>query len=109
MAYDEKLTARVRKALAGHRGVTGKKMFGGIAFLLNGRMCCGVLKHDLVVRIGPERYEKALSQPHTRPMDFTGRPLKGFVFVDSNGCKSDKSLGKWVKEAVSFATTLPRK
>lgn len=84
-------------------------MFGGIAFMLHGKMCCGVVKDDLVVRVGPEQYEKALSQPHARPMDFTGRPLRGFVFVDPTGYKTDKPLAKWVEQAVEFAMTLPRK
>lgn len=109
MAYDEKLADRVRQALAKRKGLSEKKMFGGIAFMLRGKMCCGVLNDDLVVRVGPERYEKALSQPHARPMDFTGRPIRGFVFVNPSGHKTDKALAKWVKQAVEFAMTLPRK
>lgn len=109
MAYDEKLADRIRKVLTRHKALTERKMFGGIAFMLRGKMCCGVSKNDLVVRVGPEHYEKALSRPHTRPMDFTGRPLKGFVFVDPGGYKTGKALAKWVKEAVDFAMTLPRK
>ncbi|MBI4490559.1 MAG: TfoX/Sxy family protein [Deltaproteobacteria bacterium] len=109
MAYDEKSADRIRKLLTRRKGVTEKKMFGGVAFMLRGHMCCGVVNGDLVVRVGPERYEKALSLPHTRPMDFTGRPLKGFVFVGPGGCKTDKALAKWLKEAVNFAATLPQK
>ena len=109
MAYDESLADRIRKVLAGRKGLSEKKMFGGLAFMVHGKMCCGVVKDNLVVRVGPERYEKALSQPHTRPMDFTGRPLTGFVFVDPTGYKTDKALAKWVKQAVEFAMTLPRK
>ena len=109
MAYNEKLAERIRKVLARRKGLTEKKMFGGLAFMVHGNMYCGVLKDDLVFRVGPERYEKALSQPHTRPMDFTGRPIRGFVFVGPGGCRTDKALAKWVKQAVEFAMTLPRK
>jgi len=109
MAYDEKLADRIRKALAGRQGLTERKMFGGIAFMLRGKMCCGVLDDNLVVRVGPERYEKAVAAPHARPMDFTGRPLKGFVFVSPNGYKTDKALAKWVEQAVEFVMTLARK
>jgi hypothetical protein len=84
-------------------------MFGGLAFMLHGKMFCGILKDDLVVRVGPDGYEKALSRAHTRPMDFTGRPMKGYVFVAPGGLKTDKMLGKWIKKGVEFASSLPRK
>ena len=109
MSYDEKLAERVRRVLARRRGVVEKKMFGGLAFLLHGRMCCGVLRDDLVVRVGPERYEEALARPQARPMDFTGRPLAGYVYVAPAGCKSDKSLERWVHWGADFASTLPAK
>lgn len=109
VAYDEKLADRVRQALSGRKGLTEKKMFGGVAFMLRGNMCCGVVKNDLVIRFGPHGYDKALHEPHARPMDFTGRPLKGFVFVDPGGYRTDKALAKWVKQAVNFARTLPSK
>lgn len=107
MAYDEKLAGRVRKVLAKREAVTEKKMFGGLAFLLRGRMCCGVLNDELVVRTGPDRHAAALSRPHTRPMDFTGRPLTGFVYVDARGVKTDAALAKWVREAAKYALSLP--
>ena len=107
MAYDEKLANRVRRGLAMRKGITEKKMFGGLAFLLGGRMCCGVLNDDLVIRVGPERYAAALSQAHTRPMDFTGRPLTGFVYVGLRGVKTDAALAKWLREATEYALTLP--
>ncbi len=81
MAYDEKLAGRVRLLLKGRKGISEKRMFGGLAFMLGDRMCCGVLKEDFVARIGPEAYESALDEPHVRPMDFTGRPIKGYVYV----------------------------
>ena len=107
MAYDEKLADRVRGALAGRRRITEKKMFGGIAFLLGGHMCCGVLKEDLVVRVGPERYAAAISRPHARPMDFTGRPISGFVFVGPRGVKTRAALSVWLRQAAEYASTLP--
>lgn len=109
MAYDEKLAARVRKALAGHKGLSEKRMFGGLAFMLHSKMCCGVLRDDLVVRVGPERHERALSRAHARPMDFTGRPLKGYVFVGPEGLKTKNVLSKWVGEAIDFVSSLPEK
>ena len=109
MAYDEKLADRVRNALAGRKRITEKKMFGGLAFLLRGRMCCGILNDDLMVRVGPERYAAALARPHARPMDFTGRPLSGFVYVGSPGFRSKQALVKWVGRGIEFASTLPAK
>lgn len=109
MPYDEKLAERVRRMLARHEGVTEKKMFGGISFMLHGNMCCGVLNDDLVVRISPERYAEAVAEPHARPMDFTGRPLKGFIFVGPDGYRADEALEKWVEWARDFALSLPAK
>lgn len=77
MPYNKELAKRVRKILSQEKDLTEKRMFGGLSFLLNGRMCCGVLRDDLVVRIGPKEYQQALEEPHARPMDFTGRPLRG--------------------------------
>ena len=81
MMYSEVLAARVRTSLAGQNGLEEKRMFGGLTFMVNGNMCCGVLNDYLVVRVGPDRFADALSRPHARPMDFTGRPLKGMVYV----------------------------
>lgn len=107
MAYDEKLADRIRKALAQYSGVTERKMMGGLSFMLRGHMCCGALRNDLVVRVGPQRYAEALARPNARPMDFTGRPLKGFVFVGPRGYKSAKDLITWVEQAVDFVSSLP--
>ena len=109
MAYDEKLASRIRKILTQYKGVREIKMFGGLCYTLRGNMCCGVDKTDLMVRVGPEKYEQALTQPHARPMDITGCPLKGFVFVDKKGYKALSSLRKWVKQSVDFAVSLPPK
>lgn len=97
MSYDEKAAERVRKALSGRRGVSEKKMFGGIAFMLNGAMCCGILKEDLVVRVGAALNAKALAQPHVRPFDFTGKPMAGIVYVAPAGYQSGAALGKWIR------------
>ena len=109
MAYDEVLAERVRRALAGRNDLSEKKMFGGIAFMLHGNMSCGVEKYQLMVRVGPERHEEALAQPHARPMDFTGRPMKGMVYVGPEGLRSDADLNAWLRRAVEFAETLPPK
>ena len=107
MAYDEALAGRIRTALSELAGTTEKKMFGGIAFMLNGNMCCGVVKEDLMVRLAPDRSEEALQLPHARPMDFTGRPMKGFVFVGSDALKTERMLKTWVDRGVTFASSLP--
>ena len=109
MAYDEHLAQRVRKLLTKQPGVTERKMFGGIAFMVQGNMCCGVHKADLIVRVGPQQYEQALAEPGARPMDITGRPLKGFVFADASACRNGKTLARWVKRGLGFATALPAK
>ena len=109
MPYDEQLADRVRNVLIQHEGLAEKKMFGGLTFMLRGNMCCGVVNDDLVVRVGAEQYEEVLAQPHARPMDFTGRPLKGMVYVGLGGYQSDAALTKWVKRGVDFAQSLPPK
>ncbi len=109
MAYDEELAARIRSALAGRDGVTERKMFGGLAFMLRGNMCCGIVKTELMLRLGPEGADLALGRPHTRPMDFTGRPMTGMVFVAPAGLSTDEALEAWVDGAVSYVSTLPAK
>jgi TfoX/Sxy family transcriptional regulator of competence genes len=109
MAYDEDVAFRIREALAAQRGVTEKKMFGGLAFMVNGHMCCGLAKGNLMVRVGPDQYEEALAQPYAREMDFTGRPMKGIVYVDSAGYDSDRDLRAWVDRGLAFVTSLPPK
>jgi TfoX/Sxy family transcriptional regulator of competence genes len=109
MAYDEGLAERIRSALQDERGVTERKMFGGIAFLLNEHMFVGTAKGDLMVRVGPERHEEALKQRHARPMDFTGRPMVGYVFVSPAGFYEDADLERWVRMGLTFAATLPEK
>ena len=108
MPYDEKLVERVRGVLAG-KAVEERKMFGGLTFMVQGNMCCGVAGNRLMVRVGPEKYDEALGQKHAQLMDFTGRPMKGFVFVGSEGLASDKDLAAWVQRGVEFALSLPAK
>ena len=108
MAYDEDLASRVRAVLPPSAAVTERQMFGGLAFLLGGHMFCGIVKHALMVRLGPESAGRALDQPHVRPMDFTGRPMKGMVFVDPEGLRGD-ALRQWVDTAAGYARGLPPK
>jgi len=109
MPYDEQLAARVRGLLARRKGLTERKMFGGIAFMLGGNMCCGVVKDELMVRVGAEQHDEALALPGARPMDFTGRPMKGMVFVRRAGYRDDKALAAWVKRGADYAASLPAK
>jgi TfoX/Sxy family transcriptional regulator of competence genes len=109
MPYDEKLAGRVRELLSGQTPLSEKKMFGGLAFMVRGNMCCGVVEATLMVRVGPDRYEEALARRYARPMDFTGRPLRGFVYVDPEGIRAKRDLKRWVDLAVSFVTSLPEK
>ena len=109
MAYDQGLAQRLRDILGEQRGVTEKKMFGGLCFLLDGKMCCGIVKDELMVRVGAQQHQDALKKPAARPMDFTGRPMKGFVFVGQDGFDSDQQLGGWVELGVSAARALKEK
>jgi TfoX/Sxy family transcriptional regulator of competence genes len=109
MAYDETLAARIRQALAPRPDIDQRKMFGGIGFMLSGNMCCGVAGERLMLRLGNEGAAAALREPHTRPMDFTGKPLKSMVYVDLEGIASPEDLNRWVNRAADFAAALPPK
>ncbi len=109
VAYDEQLAERVRDALSGREAISERKMFGGIAFMLAGNMAVGVTNDDLMVRLGAEDVEAALAEPHVRPMDFTGKPLKGFVFVSPEATATDEGLAGWVDAGADFAASLPPK
>ncbi|MGE4233110.1 MAG: TfoX/Sxy family protein [Bacteriovoracia bacterium] len=106
MPYDLKLAERVRKVLQETPRVTEKKMFGGLAFMLADKMCCGVLKDKLVARIGSEQYEWALKRANVKPMDFTGRPLKGYVYIGPKGVRTNASLNYWIQRSIAFTATL---
>jgi len=109
MAYDLSLADRVRSILGRSTEFDERKMFGGIAFMVNGRMCCGVTKTDLVLRLSLEAAASALREPHTRPMDFTGRPMKSMIYVDAHGTDLDEALEAWVSSAVALARNPPAK
>ena len=109
MAYDEGLAERVRGVLDERLDVSEKKMFGGIAFMVRGHMCVGIVKDELMVRVGPEAYDELVRQPHVRRMDFTGRPIKGFVYVAAAGLDRDADLARWVGHGLRHAASLPAK
>jgi TfoX/Sxy family transcriptional regulator of competence genes len=108
MAIDEGLAQRIREAMGAVR-VTEKKMFGGLAFLSRGHMFVGIAGESLMVRVGPNAYAEALRRPHVREMDFTGRPMRGYVFVDAPGLERDSDLGRWLEASLEFVGTLPGK
>jgi TfoX N-terminal domain len=114
MAYDPGLAERVREVLGGwagaHRHVlTERAMFGGLAFLVDGKMFVGIRDATLMARVGPVRHNDALAMPHVRPMDFTGRPMKGYVYIDPPGLEEDHDLSAWVQWCVAFVAALPAK
>ena len=109
MAYDEGVAERIRDLFLDRHDVLEKKMFGGIAFMLKGKMCCGVVNDTLMARVGPEQYSAALKKQHAREMDFTGKPMQGFIFVDPAGFETDTQLKEWVSQCVQFVQSLPDK
>ena len=108
MAYDERLAARVRALLAGRADVSERKMFGGLTFMAGGNMCCGDNGDELIVRLDPGREGEALARPHARPMDLTGRRMRGFLTAHPDGL-AGSHLDRWVHEAIARAETLPPK
>lgn len=109
MAYDLGLAQRVREELEELPGYEEKKMFGGICFLIYGNMACGIVKDELIVRVGPAAYPEALRHPEVRPFDLTGRVMAGWVMVGPAGCEEDAELHGWVAKGTAFARTLPAK
>lgn len=109
MAYSEPDAHRIRAALAEQSPVDEKKMFGGLAFMVNGHMCVGLSNDRLMVRVGKDAHDEALAQPYVRPMDFTGRPMKGFLFVDPPGYATDEDLQAWVDRCLTYVLSLPPK
>ncbi len=109
MAYDTTVADRLRQVLGNRKDIVEKKMFGGIAFMLCGNMLCGVNKGALMARVGPDQYLQALARPHAREMNFTGRSLKGFVYVDSDGFNTDQTLQEWLDLCENFVGSLPDK
>lgn len=109
MAYSEELAERIREVIELRPGVTERKMFGGIAWMVNGNMACGVIGEDLMVRLDREDAEAAQAEEHVGPMDLTGRPMRGFVVVGADGVQDDAELGRWVEAGADFAESLPSK
>jgi TfoX/Sxy family transcriptional regulator of competence genes len=109
MAYNEKLAERISKILKGKRGLVEKKMFGGIAYMLKDKMFVGIVKDDLMVRVLNEKYEEYLKKPNAREMDFTGRPLKGYLYINAEGIKTVKQLSKWIDVGIEYALKSPAK
>jgi TfoX/Sxy family transcriptional regulator of competence genes len=110
MAYDEEFASRIRAELADVDGVTEKRMFGGLGFLLHGNMAVGIMSTgDLMVRVGPEASEDALARPHTRPFEMRGRSMTGWVIVDVDAVRTKRQLAPWVRRGTAFAASLPPK
>jgi hypothetical protein len=109
VAYDETLAERIRTILSTRRDVVERRMFGGIAFMIRGHMGCGIIGSALMVRVDPDEAEALLQKPHARRMDFTGRPMRGFLFVDPPGITTAAALGAWVRRATAWAESQPPK
>ena len=109
MAYDEGLAERLREVFSDRSDIEEKKMFGGIAFMLSGHMCVGINDTMLMARVGPDQYETALTRAHAREMDFTGRSMKGFIYVASEGISEDEDLRFWTDLCEQFVSSLPPK
>ncbi len=109
MAFDVILADRIRKQLARRKNFAEKKMFGGVCFLLNGNMCCGVLGDELIVRVTPEQATALLKEKHTRVFDFTGKPSKNMLYVGTKAIEKETDLKKWLERTLKFVRTLPSK
>ncbi len=109
MSYDEGLAERIRNLLQDRTDVIEKKMFGGLCFLVSDHMCCGIVKETLMARVGPGNYEKCLANKHASEMDFTGKPMKGMVYVSPHGIASDSDLARWISICTGFVESLPPK
>lgn len=108
MAYDEGLANRVRQALKG-RALDERAMFGGLALMVRGHMCCGLVGDRLMVRVGPDAYDDLLGRPGAQAMDFTGRPMRGLLYVSGDGIATEAALRWWVSRALSFVESQPPK
>ena len=109
MPYNEDLAERVTAAMESSTPPDARKMFGGIAFMVQGNMACGVIADDLIVRVPPDQYEATLARPHVRPMDMTGRPMRGWVVVGPEATSGEAALREWVSVGVDYALSLPPK
>jgi TfoX/Sxy family transcriptional regulator of competence genes len=109
MAFDQGLAQRMREQLADTGGVTEKQMFGGLAFLVDGNMCVGVIGEELIARVGLDATDAALERPGSRLFDFSGRPMKGWITVAPDALEDDDALAAWIDDALGFVRTLPPK
>ena len=109
MAFDEGVAERLREIFDGQQDIVEKRMFGGVAFMHSGNMCCGIVNDVLMARVGPEAYQDALTRPYAREMDFPGKSMKGFVYVDPDGFAEDDQLREWVSLSLAFTASLPAK
>ncbi len=109
MVYSESLACRIRQHFTVRRGITEKKMFGGMGFLLYGNMCVGVSQTSLIVRLGPQQADAARHQPNVVEFDVAGRPMKAWVMIEAEGVETDALLSMWIDRAVDFVETLPKK
>jgi TfoX N-terminal domain len=109
MAFDEGLAERVRHLVRTEPGLAERKMFGGLCFLVGGNMSFGIVGSELMVRVGPDAYLETLALPHAREMDFTGRSMRGMVFVSEDGISEDQDLDGWLQRGMAFAGSLPPK
>jgi hypothetical protein len=109
MAYDEGLAQRIREQLQDRLDVKEKKMFGGVCFMVSNHMCCGIVKDKLMARIGPDNYENCLSKEYISEMDFTGKAMKGMIYIAPKGIESDKDLKEWLDYCLDFVKSLPEK
>ena len=109
MAYDEGLAERLQDYFEGRSDVEIKKMFGGLCFMVSNHMCCGIVEDSLMARVGPEKYEACLKKKYAKEMDFTGKAMKGMVYVSPEGLESDSELESWVDICESFVRSLPPK
>ena len=110
MAYDEALAERIRDVLTAREGVTERKMFGGIGFMVGGNMACGVSStSELIVRLDPEDYDRGVAEPGARPFELTGRSMKGWILVEADAVAGDEELAGWVDAGADYAASLPPK
>lgn len=109
MVYDEGLAERVRELISDQQGYEEKKMFGGIGFLIHGNMACGVIREELIIRVGAEKYTDSLLRPHVELFDITGQAMTGWVLVKEPGYRDDQALQDWISQGVAYALTLPAK
>ena len=107
MAFDETLAKRIRTILAARKDLVEKHMFGGVCFMIRRRMCCGIIDSSLMARLDPDLADRLADHPHVRPMDFTGKPMRGYLFVDPEGIDSPKALKSWIERSVAYVETMP--